>query len=78
MHDETVVRAETACAVGGQAGIPGNFWIEFVPFLKWIPSWVPGAYFKAFAEQNAPYVIDMKDEPYNEVKRQMVSSIYKL
>lgn len=31
--------------------IPGKYWVDFLPWLKYIPSWVPGATFKKRAEQ---------------------------
>ncbi len=36
---------------GGEAFVPGRYYVEFLPFLRHIPGWVPGAGFqKDFAE----------------------------
>jgi hypothetical protein len=29
-----------------QAGIPGALWVDLIPFLKYVPSWFPGAGFQ--------------------------------
>ena len=31
---------------GSEAGILGAFWVEFLPILKYVPSWFPGAGFQ--------------------------------
>ncbi|KAJ2911840.1 hypothetical protein MD484_g8575, partial [Candolleomyces efflorescens] len=31
------------------AAVPGRFWVENLPFLKYIPSWMPGAMFRRWA-----------------------------
>ena len=34
-----------------EAAIPGRYFVEFMPFLKHVPSWLPGAGFKRVAEE---------------------------
>ncbi|KAH8099592.1 cytochrome P450 [Cristinia sonorae] len=68
MDDEYVVIAHTAATGGNMLGVPGAFWIEYVPFLKWMPSWVPGATFKKVAEEYLPWVTQSKERGYNDVK----------
>ena len=35
----------------GDAFVPGRYWVEFFPFLRFVPAWVPGAGFqKDFAK----------------------------
>ncbi len=51
MNDEYVVVAQDALTGVNVAGVPGAFWVEYFPFLKNIPGWVPGVTFKKFAKQ---------------------------
>ena len=75
MHDDYVVGAEKAIQGTVIASVPGTFWIDFLPALRWIPRWFPGAQFKKFAEEHLPYVIGMRDKPYDEVKVAFVRSL---
>ncbi|TCD69243.1 hypothetical protein EIP91_008346 [Steccherinum ochraceum] len=50
-----------------QQKVPGAFWVEYFPYLKHIPSWVPGARFKQIAEYYKPYVESMINQPFDEV-----------
>ncbi|KAH8100146.1 CyP450 monooxygenase [Cristinia sonorae] len=68
MDDEYVTLAEIATDGVSQALIPGAWWIEFLPFLKHVPSWVPGTTSKKLAEKYRPHVINMINKPYEEVK----------
>lgn len=74
MDDEYVVVAEEAAAGGGQAAVPGVYWVEYMPFLKYIPSWVPGTKSRRTAEAIRPLVVNMRDKPYAEVKAEIVRS----
>ncbi|KAK7692344.1 hypothetical protein QCA50_003969 [Cerrena zonata] len=56
-----------------EAQLPGRFWIEFVPFLKHLPAWVPGAEFKRFVEDINPKIEQMLNQPWDGVKRDIAS-----
>lgn len=47
--------------------VPGAFWVEYFPWLKIIPSWIPGARFKKIAEHYKPIVETMINQPFDEV-----------
>lgn len=47
----------------------GAYLVDFLPFLKYVPSWMPGAQFKRDATVWAPQVNQMFDEPFDVVKR---------
>lgn len=74
MRDEYVQIAETAMYALSMAQIPGRFLIDFLPFLRYVPSWFPGASFKRFAEHYKPIVDKMIDRPFDAVKKEMVRS----
>ncbi|KAI0767315.1 cytochrome P450 [Fomes fomentarius] len=51
-----------------QGLVPGKFWVEFLPFLKYVPAWVPGAGFqRKFARWRAAGQA-LKDTPFQGVK----------
>ncbi|KAF9562064.1 cytochrome P450 [Agrocybe pediades] len=44
--DPYIIRAERSLEGLAAAGVPGSFLVDFVPALKYVPSWFPGASFK--------------------------------
>ncbi|CAL1701205.1 unnamed protein product [Somion occarium] len=53
-------------------GIPGAHWVEYMPILKYIPSWVPGARFKKLADYFRPFVEAMRNRPFDQIKQDIV------
>lgn len=72
MRDEYIRTAESAMSALSAAQVPGRFWIEFLPALRLVPRWSPGAYFKSWAERYKPIIDRMVDQPFDVVKRDMV------
>lgn len=69
LDDEYLLLAQEAVLGTIQSRLPGTYWIEFFPFFKHIPSWVPGAKFKQAAEHYRPYVEAMRNKPFDVVKQ---------
>ncbi|KAJ7281442.1 cytochrome P450 [Mycena rebaudengoi] len=55
------------------AVVPGRFLVDFFPFLKYVPAWVPGATFKRLANEWKECNLNMINKPFEEVKRNMAS-----
>jgi hypothetical protein len=55
-----------------EAGVPGTFWVDFLPILKYVPSWFPGAGFQKKAARWGEAVNAMVDKPFHHVKEQVV------
>lgn len=72
MDDEYVVVAEKA-VIGASKTLPGEFWVEYFPFIKHLPTWIPGTRSRKFAEEYLPYVVNMRDKPYQDIKTAVVS-----
>ena len=72
MDDYYIHTAEIAANALGTVQVPGKFWVEFMPIFKFIPSWVPGSYFKRYVERFTPEVNKMVDEPFDVVKQNLV------
>ena len=53
--------------------VPGKYWVEFLPFLRHVPAWVPGAGFqKQFSAWRAS-ALAMKNDTFAYVKPSLVS-----
>lgn len=65
-HDPNVERAEKALIQLQEAAISGSFMVDLLPFLTYIPSWMPGGGFKAYAERVRPDTIAMREVPYEQ------------
>jgi len=71
--DPYISTAETALNGLADAGIPGTYWVDYLPFLKHVPSWLPGAGFKRKAAYWGMVNKDMVEKPFLHVKDQLVS-----
>ncbi|KAK1220843.1 hypothetical protein PQX77_016363 [Marasmius sp. AFHP31] len=47
----------------------GSYWIDYFPFLRYVPGWFPGASFKLKAEEWRRSNEELKNEPWRWVKR---------
>lgn len=55
------------------AAVPGAFLVDSIPLLKYIPAWFPGASFRRKAHQWYDLARRMREMPYAEAKRKLVS-----
>ena len=70
-NDPLVDMAGDAMNKFAEAGVPGAFLVDLLPWLKNIPDWVPGTEFKQKARDWAAALNDVVEKPYAFVKRQM-------
>ena len=54
------------------AGIPGAFWVDLLPILKYVPSWFPGAGFQKKAAGWRDNFNTMAEKPFRHVQEQLV------
>ena len=71
-EDPYILVAEEAGSYVAEAGVPGTFWVDFFPILKYIPSWFPGAGFKRKAARTRALASIMAEKPFHYVKEQLV------
>ena len=71
-NDPYLSIAEEALSGLTQAGIPGAFWVDFIPILKYVPSWFPGAGFQKKAIRWREVNHTMVEKPFRHVKEQLV------
>ena len=55
-----------------QAGIPGAFLVDLLSFLKYVPSWFPGAGFQKKAAHWRELINTMAERPFRHVQDQLV------
>ncbi|KAG6330379.1 hypothetical protein ID866_8709 [Astraeus odoratus] len=72
--DPLVALAQLASSHLSLSTAPGAYYVDFVPLLKYVPSWLPGAGFKRKAKVYSAVVRDLVQVPYNIVKTQMAAS----
>ena len=70
--DPFVELATRAIASVAQAGAPGAFFVDFIPWLKYIPEWIPGAGFKKTAKDWRKLQEDVREVPYAEAAKKAV------
>ncbi|KAJ3559769.1 hypothetical protein NM688_g146 [Phlebia brevispora] len=69
--DDYVTIADTALSGLGKAGIWGTYLVDYFPFLKHIPMWMPGAGFKKQAWEWKQASQAMLNMPFKMVKERM-------
>ena len=71
--DRYVSVAEEALFAMAVAARPGAFMVDMLPFLKYIPAWVPGAGFQRKAATWKKITNEMRDAPFDAVLSAVVS-----
>ena len=72
-NDQRIALVEDVLESVAQGVVPGKFLVEFFPFLRHVPAWVPGAGFQALFAGWREAAELMRCEPFELVKRSMVS-----
>ncbi|TDL20094.1 cytochrome P450 [Rickenella mellea] len=72
-NDPLVDLAEEALMKFSLAAAPGAWLVDFVPVLRYIPEWMPGAGFKRIAKEWSKTVKESTDKPHAFVRRQMAN-----
>lgn len=65
--------SQEAIDILNESRTPGAYWADFLPFVKYIPAWVPGAASSKLAKRGRAKVVAMKDGPFDAVKLDIVS-----
>ena len=72
IDDPAILRMEKGMEVLGQSKVPGAFWVDSFPWLRYIPSWMPGAAARRFAAAHRAGIASMRDDPFDIAKQEMV------
>ena len=57
----------------GLGNLPGAFWVEYLPWLRYIPAWIPGSSARQYGEQIKPFATATRNEPFEYVAKSTVS-----
>ncbi|TCD70018.1 hypothetical protein EIP91_005269 [Steccherinum ochraceum] len=68
LHDDYIRLAHKGVEGLVLAVVPGAYWVEYLPMLRHIPSWVPGTSGRKLAEAYRPIVEDMRNQPFENVQ----------
>jgi hypothetical protein len=71
-EDSYISIAEEVLNGLAEAGIPGTFWVDMFPILKYVPSWFPGAGFKKRAARWRESINTMAEKPFRHVQEELV------
>ncbi|KAF8693180.1 cytochrome P450, partial [Rhizoctonia solani] len=71
--DPLVEIVETALDHLCEAAIPGNFLVNVMPWIRYIPDWVPGSGWKKTVDKWRKEREEMVDVPFNYTKQQIAS-----
>ncbi|CUA67994.1 O-methylsterigmatocystin oxidoreductase [Rhizoctonia solani] len=72
-HDPLVEAVENAVDHLADAAIPGNFFVNTMPWLRYVPEWFPGTGWKQIVKAWRKERDEMVDAPFNWTKRQIAS-----
>ncbi|KAK7449257.1 hypothetical protein VKT23_013401 [Stygiomarasmius scandens] len=72
-NDPHIALSEHVCRLTAEAMRPGRWFCDFLPWMKYIPRWLPGADFKVWAEQTRETTMELIHEPYEAVKNSVVN-----
>lgn len=76
--DEYVVLAEATVAIQNAITVPGKYLVEVLPFLRFLPSWLPGAKFRREGKTWMPITRRMRDAPWDFTMKTIVRSKFEL
>ncbi|KAG9218407.1 hypothetical protein CCMSSC00406_0007992 [Pleurotus cornucopiae] len=63
-NDPNISLVDEAVDVINRAAIPGEYLVEFLPFLQWVPDWMPGAGWKRMAKEWKKITDEMLEKTY--------------
>jgi len=71
--DYYITLANDVLRTFAQASVFGTYLVDYIPILKYVPSWMPGASFKRKAREWRHLSRDMLESQFKTVKQKMVS-----
>ena len=71
MDDEYIKLVVQSMDAFSESRVTGRYWVDFMPFLKYIPPWVPGAVAVKYGAQWLPKVREMVNRPFDSIKQQL-------
>ncbi|KDR66544.1 hypothetical protein GALMADRAFT_259056 [Galerina marginata CBS 339.88] len=76
-NDPFVSLSQRAVKSLAEAGVPGAFFVDILPFLKYVPAWLPGAGFQRKAREWKRLQVEMREVPYEGTVKDMAAGVAK-
>ena len=73
--DEIIRVIDASMEAFAEGLVPGAFLVEYFPFLRYVPAWLPGAGFQKRLRRWRDASHAMVDMPYERAKRTMVCTL---
>ncbi|KAK7677690.1 hypothetical protein QCA50_019381 [Cerrena zonata] len=51
--------------------VPGAFWVDYFPFLRFVPAWFPGFPLRKMVDYYRPIVETMRSKPFDKIQREI-------
>ncbi|KAF7980001.1 hypothetical protein HWV62_40098 [Athelia sp. TMB] len=74
-EDPHIAAAEMIARYASDGATPGRYLVDTIPWLKYIPAWVPGASFQAIAQEGKKGIAASLSIPFEAVKAAMAHGI---
>jgi len=74
INDPYITTVEKANEATRVAAVPGRFLVDTLPWLKYVPEWVPGAGFQKVGREGKELAVKMINMPYEAAKKNIVRS----
>lgn len=68
-RDPLILFAEKALGGSAAAASPGRFFVNIIPWLRYIPDWMPGAGFKRLGKEMMKELVQLREKPYQDALR---------
>ncbi|KAI0092442.1 CyP450 monooxygenase [Irpex rosettiformis] len=68
MDDEYIALTVASIEAFNETKTLGKFWVDFMPFLKYLPTWLPGAAAVKYGAQWRPVTEEMLDRPFRAIQ----------
>ena len=79
LEDEYLKLAvETFGAFSDSRAAPFLYWVEYMPFLRHVPAWVPGASAVKFGARWYPRIQEMINKPFDTIKQQLHETVSRM
>lgn len=69
---EYIKLAKTVIHQTGEAFQPGRWAVNFLPALKWVPAWFPGAGFQRWAQKSRRLFLEVTRQPFYHLKNEIM------
>ncbi|OCH84102.1 cytochrome P450 [Obba rivulosa] len=75
VQDPLVTLADQATSDFGDATVPGAFFVDMLPVLRYVPDWMPGTRWKSQAREWRNTMQKLRDDAYDDIVRKVAEGV---